>query len=69
MSQEVTNFKNTRENPTDAWKFYGEGTHNVNFWYKCFTILWPLSVPLRACVEFNPCASKRALTRKNFGDE
>ena len=27
----VTNFKNTRENPTDAWKFYGEGTHNVNF--------------------------------------
>ena len=27
------------------------------------------SVPLRACVEFNPCASKRALTRKSFWDE
>ena len=27
------------------------------------------SAPLRACVEFNPCASKRALTRNNFGDE
>ena len=37
----VTNFKNTRENPTDAWNYYGEGTHNVKFWYKCFTILWP----------------------------
>ena len=27
------------------------------------------SVPLYACVEFNACASKRALTRNNFGDE
>ena len=27
------------------------------------------SVPLRACVEFNPCASKRALARKSFWDE
>ena len=27
MSQAVTNFKNTRENPTDAWKFYGEGSN------------------------------------------
>ena len=27
------------------------------------------SVPLRACVEFNACASKRALARNNFGDE
>ena len=27
------------------------------------------SAPLRACVEFNACASKRALTRNNFGDE
>ena len=35
----VTSFKNTRENPTDAWKFYDEGTHNVKFWYKCFTTL------------------------------
>ncbi len=42
MSQVVTNFKNTRENPPNAWKFYGEGTHNVKFWYKCFTILWML---------------------------
>ena len=39
MSQSVTNFKNTRENLTDAWIFYGEGTHNVKFWYKGFTIL------------------------------
>ncbi len=39
MSQAVTNFKNTRENLTDAWIFYGEGTHNVKFWYKGFTIL------------------------------
>jgi len=39
MSQAVTNFKNTRGNLTDAWIFYGEGTHNVNFWYKGFTIL------------------------------
>ena len=42
MSQVVTNFKNTRENPTDARIFYGEGTHNVKFWYKCFTFLWLL---------------------------
>ena len=34
-----TNFKNTRKNPTDAWNFYGEDTHNVKSWYKCFTIL------------------------------
>ena len=27
------------------------------------------SVLLYACVEFNACASKRALTRNNFGDE
>ena len=27
------------------------------------------STPLRASVEFNPCASKRALTRKNLWDE
>ena len=27
------------------------------------------SAPLRDDVEFNPYASKRALTRKNFGDE
>ena len=27
------------------------------------------SVPLYACVEFNACASKRALARNNFGDE
>ena len=27
------------------------------------------SATLRDCVEFNPCASKRALTRKNFWDE
>jgi len=46
----VTNFKNTRENPTDAWNFYGEGTHNVKFWYKRFTILWPLfSAIARLC--------------------
>ena len=38
----VTNFKNTRENPTAARIFYGEGTHHVKFWYKCFTILWSL---------------------------
>ena len=42
MSQVVTNFKNTRENPADTWKFYGAGTHNVKFWYKYFTILWTL---------------------------
>ena len=36
---------------------------NVLQSYGCY------SVPLRACVEFNPCASKRALTRNNFGDE
>ena len=42
MGQLVTNFKNTRENPPNAWKFYGEGTHNVKFRYKCFTILWML---------------------------
>ena len=42
MSQVVTNFKNTHENPPNAWKFYGEGTHDVKFWYKCFTILWML---------------------------
>jgi len=41
-NQVVINFKNTRENPTDARKFYGEGTHNVKLWCKCFTILWPL---------------------------
>ena len=38
----VISFKNTRENPTDAWKFYDEGTHNVKFRYKCFTTLWLL---------------------------
>ena len=66
----VTNFKNTRENPTDAWKFYGEGTYNVKFRYKYFTILWLLfRAFVYACVEFNACASKRALTRNNFGDE
>ena len=27
------------------------------------------SVPLGDWVEFNPCASKRALTRKSFWDE
>ena len=27
------------------------------------------SVPLYACVEFNACASKRALARKSFWDE
>ena len=27
------------------------------------------SAPLRDGVEFNPCASKRVLTRKNFWDE
>ena len=27
------------------------------------------SAPLRDYVVFNPCASKRALTRNNFGDE
>ena len=27
------------------------------------------SVPLRACVEFNPCASKRVLLWNNFWDE
>ena len=27
------------------------------------------SAPLRACVEFNACASKRALTWNNFWDE
>ena len=27
------------------------------------------SAPLCDSVEFNPCASKRALTRKNFWDE
>ena len=27
------------------------------------------SAPLRDGVEFNPCASKRALTRKSFWDE
>jgi len=42
MGQLVTNFKNTRENPPNAWKFYGEGTHNVKFWYKYFTTLWML---------------------------
>ena len=31
--------------------------------YDCY------SAPLPASVEFNPCASKRALTRKNFWDE
>jgi len=36
----VTSFKNTRENTTDAWKFYDGGTHNVKFRYKCFTTLW-----------------------------
>ena len=35
----VTNFKNTRENPTDAWNFYGEGTHNVKFWYILHCVL------------------------------
>ena len=38
----VTSFKNTRENPTDAWKFYDEGTHNVKAWCKYFTFLWLL---------------------------
>ena len=27
------------------------------------------SAPLRAYVEFNPCVSKRAFARYNFGDE
>ena len=27
------------------------------------------SAPLCYSVEFNPCASKRALARNNFGDE
>ena len=39
-NQMVISFKNTRENPTDAWKFYDEGTHNVKFRYKYFTTLW-----------------------------
>ena len=42
MSQVVTNLKNTRENPPNAWNFYGEGTHNVKFWCKYFTTLWML---------------------------
>ena len=42
IDQVVTNFKNTCENPTNAWNFYGEGTHKVKFWYKCFTILCSL---------------------------
>ena len=36
---------------------------NVLQYYDCY------SAPLRASVEYNPCASKRALTRKNFWDE
>jgi len=52
----VTNFKNTRENPTDAWNFYGEGTHNVKFWYKCFyNLMTVYSASLRDWVEFSPC--------------
>ena len=66
----VTNFKKTRENPTDAWNFYGEGTHNVKFWYKCFTILWPyIQRHCATMLNFNPCAGKRALTWKGFWDE
>ena len=36
---------------------------NVLQSYGCY------SEPLHDFVEFNPCASKRALTRKNFWDE
>ena len=38
------------------------GTNILHSYGRC-------SVPLYACVEFNACASKRALTRNNFGDE
>ena len=41
----------------------------LNFGTNALQYYGRYSAPLRACVEFNPCASKRALTRNNFGDE
>ena len=38
------------------------GTNNLQYYGR-------YSAPLRACVEFNACASKRAFIRNNFGDE
>ena len=69
MSQAVTNFKNTRENLTDAWKFYGEGTHMLNFGTKVLQSYGRYSVPLRDVGELNSCASIRTLTWKNFWNE
>ena len=38
------------------------GTNVLQSYARC-------SATLRDCVEFNPCASKRVLTRNNFWDE
>ena len=41
----------------------------LNFGTKVLQSYGGYSAPLRDYVVFNPCASKRALTRNNFGDE